>query len=458
MLNGKINRVAVLVLASLLTLGAVVPARSQTSSINAYSPYSMFGIGELSTPGALPMRSLGGVGVAWRSSSMASIINPAGYSATARKSLIFDFGFEGMYIDNTQRKYNADNSYAGLARKAKNSINFHEISVQMPLAKGVGFGVSLTPYSSVGYKMSTIEQSDDIWGQIGRVRYDYSGEGDITEVKFGIGWEIFKGFSLGAAGLYYWGDIDRSYSSTVVNNVTGSGVYSATKGNDNYSVSNFKFQAGLQYSVINTDKRMLTLGATYDIGGSLRPRVTKYVYDNDYVQTTVINEGTRSAIRLPQQWVAGIFYQDAHFAGGFDYVRQEWGSSNGSFSETMYGGIKVAYVNTNTFKAGIEYTPNRFDVRHYFNRMAYRAGFRYGDYYQSFGGKRFAQYAVTLGLGFPVRFLGASSVDFGIEIGGRGSHAKITDNIGLIKQQYVKFSIGISMFGDDYWFVRPKYD
>lgn len=445
-------------LATLVALAVALPARSQTSSTNAYSPYSMFGVGELSTQGALPMRSLGGVGVAWRSSSMASVLNPAGYSATARKSLIFDFGFEGMHIENTQRKYGADNKYAGLARGAKNSVNFHEISVQMPLAKRVGLGVSLTPYSSVGYKMSTIEQSDDIWGQIGRVRYDYSGEGDITEVKLGVGWEIFKGFSIGAAGLYYWGDIDRSYSSTVVNNVTGSGTYSATKGNDNYSVSNFKFQAGVQYSVINTDKRMLTLGATYDLGGSLRPRVTHYVYNNDYVQTTVINEGSRSAIRLPEQWTAGIFYQDARFAAGVDYEYRGWGSGNGSFSETAFGGIKVDYVDTSTFKAGIEFTPNRFDVRHYFNRMAYRAGFRYGDYYQSFGGRVLKQYAVTLGLGFPVRFLGSSSVDFGVEFGGRGSHARIADNIGLIKQQYVKFSIGLSMFGDDYWFVRPKYD
>jgi len=447
---------------AVLSIVSISEAGAQTSSTNAFSPYSMFGVGELSTQGALPMRSLGGVGVAWRSASMASLLNPAGYSATMRKSFIFNFGVEGMHIDNSQRKYDADNRYAGLAKNAKNSINFHEISFQMPLAKGLGLGFSLTPYSSVGYNMTATEQSDDIWGEIGRVQYNYTGDGDITEVKLGVGWEIFKNFSLGVAGMYYWGDIDRSYTSFVKNDIVGVGSYSSTVGNDNFSVSNFKFQAGIQYSVISDDKRLLTLGATYDMGGSLRPRVTKHVYNNDINSTTVRNDGSRSQIRLPEQWAAGVFYQDARFAGGFDYVYQSWGSKNKRPEDAIFGGMKVAYVNTSTFKLGFEYTPNRFDVRHYYNRMSYRIGARYGGYYQSFQGQKMDQYAVTFGIGFPVKFLGASAVDFGIEYGGRGTSKSVTaplgQRVGLIKQQYVKFAIGISMFGEDYWFVRPKYD
>ncbi len=456
------KNIELLAAAAVLAVVSISGASAQTSSTNAFSPYSMFGVGELSTQGSLPMRSLGGVGVAWRSASMASLLNPAGYSATMQKSFIFNFGVEGAHIDNAQRKYGADGAYAGLAKNAKNSINFHEISFQMPLTKGLGLGFSLTPYSSVGYNMTSTEQSEDIWGEIGRVQYNYTGEGDITEVKLGVGWEIFKNFSLGVAGMYYWGDIDRAYTSFVKNDVVGVGSYSPTIGNDNYSVSNFKFQAGIQYSVIANDKRLLTLGATYDMGGSLRPKVTKNVYNNDLNSTTVINEGSRSEIRLPEQWTGGIFYQDARFAAGFDYVFQNWGGKNSKLEEPVFGGMKVSYVNTSTFKAGFEYTPNRFDVRHYYNRMSYRVGARYGGYYQSFNGQKMDQYAVTFGIGFPVKFLGASAVDFGIEYGGRGTSRSLTNSlgqrVGLIKQQYIKFAIGISMFGEDYWFVRPKYD
>jgi hypothetical protein len=30
--------------------------------------------------------------------------------------------------------------------------------------------------------------------------------------------------------------------------------------------------------------------------------------------------------------------------------------------------------------------------------------------------------------------------------------------IGLVRQRYVKFSIGLTLFGEDSWFVRYKYD
>ena len=54
---------------------------AQTSSINAFSPYTMYGIGEQNTPGTLQMRSMGGAGVAMRSVSTVNLLNPAAYSA-----------------------------------------------------------------------------------------------------------------------------------------------------------------------------------------------------------------------------------------------------------------------------------------------------------------------------------------------------------------------------------------
>ncbi len=439
---------------------AVWSATAQTSATNTFSPYSMYGIGELSTQGSLPMRSMGGMGVAWRSTSMASLLNPAGYSATLRKSAIFNFGVEGMHMINSQNRYdNSTGAFAGSVKSSKTSVNFHEISLQIPLAKGLGLGLSLTPYSSVGYNMTAIEQDENAWADVGQVKYNYQGEGDITEVKLGVGWEIFKGFSLGVAGMYYWGDIDRQYTTKITHNIVGEGSMLSTIGLDNYSVSNFKFQAGVQYSVINNDKRSLTIGATYDIGGSLRPRVTRLSYINDNLATEVYNDDYRSEIRLPMQIAGGIFYQDVKWSAGFDYVYQNWKGKNAKLADVIEQGVEVAYANTSTYKVGVEYTPNRFDVRRYYNRMSYRAGFRYGGYYQTFGGEHLNQYAVTVGIGFPLRFLGASSVDVGFEYGGRGSNKRIAGGrIGLIKQDYFKFAIGLSMFGEDYWFVRPKYD
>ena len=433
---------------------------AQSSSINAYSPYSMYGMGELLTPGSAQMRSMGGVGIASRNYGQINPLNPAAASIAPQKSFLFDVSFDGTHYRNSQTKYNAEGvALPKPAMAVYNGANIHSISLTFPLAKRMGFSFAISPYSSVGYNMTAIEQDENAWADVGQVKYNYQGEGDITEVKLGVGWEIFKGFSLGIAGMYYWGGIDRQFTTRIVNNVVGDGSMLSTIGSNNYNVSNFKFQAGVQYSVINTDKRSLTIGATYDIGGSLRPKVTRLTYINDNLTTVVYKDDYRSEIRLPMQIAGGIFYQDVKWSAGFDYVFQNWKGKNAKLADLIEQGVEVAYANTSTYKVGVEYTPNRFDVRRYYNRMSYRAGLRYGGYYQTFGGEHLNQYAVTIGIGFPLRFLGASSVDVGFEYGARGSHKRIAGgSIGLIKQDYFKFAIGLSMFGEDYWFVRPKYD
>lgn len=455
----SMRRVAVAALALMM---GVATAAAQGAAVNAYSPYTMFGIGELHTIGAAPMRSMGGVGVAWRSSQMVSMLNPAGYSATLRKSFIFDFGAEAYFLQNTQNKYDAAGDYSHRTKNAKNIVNFHEIAVQMPLAKGLGLGLSLMPYSSVGYKMSGVESSDQIVGNIGTATYDYSGDGDVTEVKLGIGWEVVKSLSIGVAAKYYWGHILHNYTSTITNDYVGPGNYNAIIGKDDYSISSFKFQVGVQWSIINTNKRVLTVGATYDYGGALSPKVSKSRYVNNNFSTSVSKEDYRSQMRLPHKVALGVMYQDPKFTTGIDYEYAAWGGNDGHFEEEVYGGMKVRYVDTHTAKLGFEYTPNRFDVRNYLRRIAYRVGVRYSNYYQTYGGVTIPQVAVTAGFGFPLKFMGATSIDVCFEYGFRGSGATMTTDVGqrvgLIRQNYFKLGLGFSLFGEDYWFVRPKYD
>lgn len=439
-------------LLALLSLFVPVAAAAQNSSINTFSPYSMYGIGEVNTPGSLAARSMGGVGVAVRSMAGVNLLNPAAYSVTLRKSVLFNFGLEGQNFYDSQRR--ADGS---TARTSYNTVNFHDIALQIPIAKGLGLGFSLTPYSSVGYRVNRLEENDDVWGDVGRVNYAYEGDGDITEVKVGLGWELFKNFSIGVAAQYFWGEIDRSFSTTITPYV-GEGNYTAAIGTTTYSVSRIKAQVGVQYNLIDTYRRTLTLGATFDIGGDLNPRVTDRIYLNDIFGYDVTNVVSHPKLVLPRKLVAGLFYETPRFAVGADYVYQNWGGSNPGVESISAGGFEVAYRNTSTVKVGIEWTPNRNDVRRFYKRWHYRAGFNYGGYNQTFGGRNVNQYAVTAGIGIPVKFGGFSAIDLGVEFGSRGSHERIAERIGLVKQTYFKFAIGFAMFGEDYWFVRPKYD
>ena len=122
-------------------------------------------------------------------------------------------------------------------------------------------------------------------------------------------------------------------------------------------------------------------------------------------------------------------------------------------------GVGIAYNNVNILKMGAEYTPRRYDVRKYYNRISYRAGVRYGGYQYTFGGEDIREYTLTAGAGFPFNNLGISKIDIGLEWGKIGSLKTISGtDIGLVRQNYLKFALGFTMFGEDYWFRRPEID
>ncbi len=445
-------------------------AGAQTSSVNAFSPYTMYGIGELNTPGTLPMRSMGGVGVAVRKVGDINLLNPASYSIAPQKSFLFDFGVEGQNFYNSQFVSDETN---GLSEKhtAYNTFNIRDIALQFPLAKKLGLGFSLTPYSSVGYRMRydhPFSDDDPVWGNVGSVQYNYQGEGDVTEVKLGIGWELFKNFSIGVAVQYYWGDIDRDYVSTTASITGTENAYSSIVGNDSYSVSSFKGQLGVQWVALLNQKRALTFGATFDFGGDLRPRVESSITIDNITSTVVRSDANTLKLVLPHQLALGVYYQTSKWALGADYVYQNWGGRNKGSVQTGLSGTgadrhsyKVAYTNTSTVKLGVEYTPGRYDVRHFLSRCSYRAGFRYGSFNQTFDGHRLGEWAVTAGIGVPVQFLSVSGINIGFEYGRRGYD--LSKSLGLVRQQYFKFAVGFTLFGaggenKDYWFLRPKYD
>ena len=449
---------AIIAIVLLLPMGAA--AQNLHSSVNTYSPYSMYGMGELAVQGNAIQRSMGGIGVAMYSTTMTNMLNPAAYGFTPRQSFLFNFGVEAGHYRNSQEKFG---NSAGEVKTAYNSVNIHDVAFQMPLAKGLGLGFSLSPYSDVGYSMYNDDLSSGVAGNVGRVRYQYYGDGNVTDVKVGLGWAPFKKFSMGVSMIYYWGNISRSYNAMVSDVITGSGEYSSTVGTDTYDVSKIKAQFGVMYSPILNNNRVLTFGATYDIGGSLDPDMKKYVYV-DNLLTSVVREQTEKSLplRLPNQISAGFFYQDPKVRFGVDYVYQDWGSQNTDYMESGGRGVHVSYTDTHTVKAGFEFIPRYSDVGNYLNRVSYRIGFRYGDYYQTFGGSTVQQYAVTAGFGLPIRLFGRSSVNIGFEYG-RRDPAQDTILInevktGMVKQNYYKMSLGLTLFGEDKWFHRYKYE
>lgn len=443
---------------------------AQSSSINAYSPYTMYGMGELLTPGSAQMRSMGGVGIASRNYGQINPQNPAAASIAPQNSFLFDVSFDGTHYRNRQQKFNAAGERISPdAMAVYNGANIHSISLTFPLAKRMGFSFAISPYSSVGYNIKTTDENDDNWADIGRVRYGHDGEGDISEVKISYGWAPWQKLSFGVAARYYWGGVTRNYQTVVSDVITGSGIYASTKGTDRYVVNKIKFQLGVQWSPINTDIKSFTIGATYDFGGELNPKRESYIYTDNVINSIkpnpVRDQINGMELRVPHQLGVGIFFRNRTMAWGADYLYSAWGGSNATKQEnSTLSTIDVRYADTHTVKVGFEITPRSNDVRNYLNRISYRVGARVGNYYQTFGGQEINNFALTAGLGLPFRIWGVSTVNVGFEYGHMAAKNPIMVNgqkVGLVKQNTFKFTLGFSLFSADtadYWFVKQKYD
>ncbi|MCD7970018.1 MAG: hypothetical protein LUF87_06650 [Alistipes sp.] len=443
----QIRKAVLFTVAGALLLPLTIKA--QKSSINTFSPYTLYGVGGLSTQGTANLRSMGGIGVGYRDSRWIdpfmvtfNYLNPASYSAVPQMSFVFNFELEGenFYLSDGQRK----TSY--------NTFNVRDIGFVLPIARNFGMGFSLTPYSSIGYKMETRIDDDEIVANIGDVWKKYSGSGDINQFKLGLGYQLFKNFSVGVDAIYYHGYLDRVQNITI-ESITGGGGYGDTQAHMSEKVSRFMMMAGMQYSAINKPERSLTFGATYNLGGKLNSTYKQYVPSDYYGSDTTFLAFRTSDVSLPNKIAVGVYYQTYKVGLGVDYSFSDWGSRNRGYSSAISGGGYARYKNTNTVSAGVELTPNRFEARKYMKRVSYRAGVRYEQDYMTYNGNTVDTKAVTFGVGVPIRLGMPSKLNLGLEYGQKG---KTGGN--MVKANYFKFSIGLMLFGEDYWFYKQKYD
>lgn len=414
-------------------------ASAQSSSLNTYSPYTFYGIGDIHEEGIAVTRAMGGASLGFRSPFYVNTTNPASYSSVRSNSFLSNFDMEGqnLYARTTE------------AKTSFNTFNVRDIAMSFPLIKGMGVGLSVTPYSSVGYRVQYYDQNPEVHANIGQMLYAYSGSGDVTQFKLGLGYEVAKGLSLGAEAIYYHGLIERSYSA-IPTVITGSGSYGSIYGLKSEVINRFYGKFGVQWTPIVKMNTVLTIGATYQMGGKLGGEVTNQVSQNSTLAPDVfaVNEVYTSPFSMPNVYGVGFYLHKDKYSIGADYQFADWGVRNQQDVTATR-----SFRNTNTVRLGGQYTPNPGDVRHALKRWTYRAGVRYSQYYIVLNDQPVDDVALTFGVGVPLRMTGLSNVNLGLELGQRG-----TTKAGLSRENYLKFTIGFSLFGEDYWFVKMKYD
>ena len=145
-MSGK--NVRILLLLICLSFGAAAYGQDN-GAYGSFSPYSIYGIGNMSKEGTAYNRSMGGVGIANRSKRFINIMNPA--SLTARDSLSFMADF-GLSESNTIYRQNLDGAKL---RSGNNTFNIHDFVISFPIYRSSAFMVGITPFSDVGYGFSS---------------------------------------------------------------------------------------------------------------------------------------------------------------------------------------------------------------------------------------------------------------------------------------------------------------
>ncbi|MEN8115747.1 MAG: hypothetical protein ABFS16_02135 [Bacteroidota bacterium] len=425
---GRFSRVSIFI-AGLLFIPAVLFGQFNNSTT---SPYSRYGLGDLQSYSFGRSAAMGGATLASRYNLQINSANPASYTAIDSLNFLFEFGVEGKFAN-----YQTD-----ISSMNANDINFKYFAMSFQISNRVATSLGLKPFSDVGYY---VEVNDDI-ENVGAVRTIYYGTGTISDAYLGIAVEPIKNVSLGVNLNYMFGMLNRNSEVTFAH----PGFYGVQR----YSklrMSDFGLDFGIQATLPLKDEKQVTFAAVFEN----KPKYTDYAsdiiqknlsYSSALDQDTLhFREEEKGEINFPYTLGGGIsFVKKDVYEINVDYYHQGW-------SESLFFGEKSDFLaDLNKFAIGAEWIPDKYSIRSFTKRMAYRAGFRYEQTYHAFGGQQINDFGISFGVGIPV-YRSGSTINVGAEIGKRG-----TKEHNLVLENYAKFNISLNLH--DLWFIQRQID
>lgn len=389
------------------------------SSIN--SPYTRFGLGELSNRSFTHNAAMGGIGYGLRNNTQINLANPASVSAVDSLSFMFDVG---MSLKSSNFSEN------GINNNARNSC-FDNLAMQFRLHPKLGFAIAFTPFSSVGYNFTTTTDN---------ASNTFYADGGFQQITAALGFKVLKNLSIGAEAGYLYGNID--YSNTVLTNGTNSDyTISYKKINAKSYVANF----GVQYTQRISKKDDLTLGITYGLGHKLNSTYTTGITATDNSSYTQTTENVQNdCFELPHTFGVGLTYtHNRSWTVGADYTIQKWSSVKNNVLDNSYQDLKRIAV-------GAEYRPNALS-RSYLKRMYYRVGVNYNNsYFITKAGDGPKEYGISAGLGLPLFLYQRSTY---LNITGQYVRVKPSKTELLSENRFV---IKLGLTFNEHWFMKWK--
>ena len=430
-------------LAVSVLLCAFFSLRAQDGTHSAYSPYSIYGIGNLDKGGSAFNMTKGGVGIATRTNRFVNYMNPA--SITARDSLSFMSDF-GLKSDNAIYRQ-------GDIKSGHNTFNINDFVISFPIYRSSAMMLGIAPYSSVGYNYNYPITDPGLIGNTGTLGYTASGSGSIYQMFIGGAVTFWKRLSLGAEYIYYFGKIEKN-----VDLLFSDDSFRSISGGYNLQLKSSSAKFGLQYEQPLGKNNSMVIGATY----KLRSNLNGFINDHEYASISSVSDTLKNTTdtlslshkaKLASEIGVGIAFRNRdRWSVEFNYLYSDWRNcgfdSVAGLSNDSSAGFSAG--RSHSFRAGFEITPNRNDIRYKYKTFTYRAGAYYDREYYLLGGAAVDAFGLTFGMTIPVSS-GYNGFTFGVDIGQRG-------NVGnnRIRERYIGFNIGFNIF--DIWFRKHRYE
>ena len=395
------------------------------------SPYSYTGLGEVNFRGNQINRFMGGLEV-YNDSIHANLSNPSSYA----KLLLTTYSI-GLNYSNNQLSDTNDS-------KSLISSGLDYIGIAIPTKK-FGFGFGIIPFTSVGYKLSQIDDSSssDILNR-------YEGEGGINKVFFSLGLYLLKNLSFGITINYDFGKLKYQTSKFLDD------VYLGTVLINESSISGLDIKLATNYEIPVNSKIDLHMMVSYVPQGSLnsnnkRLLITSPLSDPsniaEIIEIDLAETGLDfTEIQLPSSSIVGFgLGKKSKWFAGAQYIMTNSSNFKNSFNTLP----NVSYKDGSQFSIGGFYIPDYSSITSYWKRVVLRMGFRHevtGIFKNNFG---INETGINFGAGLPLP--GYSNVNIGFEYGSRG-----TKNSNILNEKFWTVRIGFSL--NDRWFIKRKYN
>ena len=267
-----------------------------------------------------------------------------------------------------------------------------------------------------------------------------------------MGVSPFKNFSVGANLFYFFGTLTRNAYINFPENIE---MYVIER-TDGIRLRDFGVNFGMQATIPLSGEQSVTLGATLEN----KPKFTAFNSDIAF-KSLVINipnqkprgdrdtlahiEEQKSTVIMPLSAGVGISYvKNNKLEINADYFFQQW--SKASF----FGAPYVFLTDRSVIAVGGEYIPDKFSIRNYASRIAYRAGLNYENSYLLVNNQQVKDFGISFGVGLPV-YRSNSTINVSAELGRRGSTKS-----NLVRENYIKLNLSVNLY--DFWFVKRRFD